>query len=380
MPAAVMNDAESRDAGDDSRRWVPIAIVVLATMVGLLSIFALWAKRQLLETESWTETSSELLENEDISNAVADFLVAELFDNVDVPARIEAVLPAEFQGLAEPVAGGIRQVSDDASRKALQEPKVQSLWEEANRTAHEQLLAIVDDESTAVSRSDGTVVLDLVPLLEQLAKRVGLSGERLEKLPDEAAEIEIMREDELDAAQSGVKLLRTLAWLLTAIAIGLYVLAIYLARGRRRETLRAVGFGFITIGVLVLFARNLGGDAVTDALASTSSAEPAVGATWEIGTSMLKEGGQAVLAYGVLIVLAAWLAGPTTLATRLRGYAAPYLLQRRVAYAVLAILLVLVFWWAPTEATKRIVPSLVLIALAVIGLEALRSVSARERT
>jgi hypothetical protein len=35
-----------------SRRWLPLALVILASVIGLVSIFALWAKRQLLETDT----------------------------------------------------------------------------------------------------------------------------------------------------------------------------------------------------------------------------------------------------------------------------------------------------------------------------------------
>ncbi len=361
-----------------SRRALPIAIVVLATIIGLLAVFAVWAKRQLLETDSWVDTSSELLADERVSNAVADFLVASLYDNVDVAAEIEGLLPPPLARLSDPIAAGLRQATDEAARKALTEEKVQALWQDANRAAHEQLIAVIEDRSDVVSETDGAVVLELVPLLENVAQGVGLSGERVGKLPADAAQIEIMRADELDAAQSAVKLLKTLVWVLTLLTFGLYGLAIYLAGERRRETLRAVGFGFLALGVIVLFGRDLAGDAVTDALASTTAAEPAVDATWGIGTSMLLEGGQALIGYGIVIILGAWLAGPTQLATRLRGYAAPYLAERRLAYMVLAGLIVLLFWWSPTEAFQRLIPSLMLIGFLVLGLEGLRSVTLRE--
>ena len=46
------------------RRTVTV-ILVIATLVGFVSVFAVWAKRQLLETSTYTETSTKLLENED---------------------------------------------------------------------------------------------------------------------------------------------------------------------------------------------------------------------------------------------------------------------------------------------------------------------------
>jgi hypothetical protein len=46
--------------------------------------------------------------------------------------------------------------------------------------------------------------------------------------------------------------------------------------------------------------------------------------------------------------------------------------DRSVAYPVLAFLLLLVFWWNPTPGTARLLSSLLLVALAVAGMEALR--------
>ena len=45
---------------------------------------------------------------------------------------------------------------------------------------------------------------------------------------------------------------------------------------------------------------------------------------------------------------------------------------------MLAAIVLLVFWWNPTEGTSRIVPSLVLIALLVAGFEALRAQALRD--
>jgi hypothetical protein len=55
------------------------AILVIATLVGFVSVFAVWAKRQLLESSTYAETSTKLLEDEDIRDAVAAFLVDELY-------------------------------------------------------------------------------------------------------------------------------------------------------------------------------------------------------------------------------------------------------------------------------------------------------------
>ena len=351
---------------------------MFASVIGFFSIFAVWVKRQALETDTWTRTSADLLRNEEIQDALADYLVTELYANVDVEKQIASVLPPDLKGLAGPISGGVRQVTDDAARKALAEPKVQELWENANRAAHEQLLSVIDDKGTAVSTGGGVVTLNLDTILAGVAGEVGLPSSLTSKLPPDAAHLEVMRSEELETVQDGAHLLRTLAWVLTAITLGLYALAIYLARGWRREALRSVGIAFVVVGIMVLFAHALAGRAIVGSLADTSTAEPAVQATWDIATSLLVATGQAIVGYGVVILLAAWLAGPTSWATSLRREITPYYRQPLIAYGALAVVLLLVFWWDPTEATHRLGPSLLLIFFIALGFEFMRRQVIRE--
>jgi nitrate reductase gamma subunit len=43
-----------------------LVLVVVASVFAFLSLFALWANRQFLNTDNWTESSSQLLENKEI--------------------------------------------------------------------------------------------------------------------------------------------------------------------------------------------------------------------------------------------------------------------------------------------------------------------------
>ena len=360
------------------RRAVPIILIVLATVIGIVSVLAVWVKRQALETDTWVDTSSQLLEDETISDAIGDFLVAALFDNVDVQGEIASKLPPQAEPLAGPLAGGLRQLANRAADEALQSGQAQAAWENANRTAHAKLLDLLEDKGQFVSTGGGVVTLDLTALVTQLSSNLGLPGELASKLPAGAASIEIMKSDELSAAQSALKAFRTIGWILVGLTFLLFALAIYLARGRRRETLRAVGFSFVVIGAVALIARNAGGSAVTGALGSTTASEAPISDTWEIGTSLLRDMGQSLFIYGIVIVLAAWLAGPTRWATSIRHAMTPYLRQPAYAFGGLAVLLVLLFWWDPVIATHRLAPSLLLIVLLAIGVEALRRQVIRE--
>jgi hypothetical protein len=346
------------------RRGAVWALLALASLLAFLAVFAVWAERQLLEEDTWVETSEELLEDEEIRTVVADFMVDELFTAVDVEAQLQAALPPRAQPAAGVLAGGARELADDLANEALQRPRVQELWAEANRTAHRKLIEVVEREG------DEDVTLDLGTIVGQLGDQLGVDASS--KIPPDAAQIEVLRADQLTAAQDIIKLLKGLAIVLTLLAFALWALAIYLARGWRREVLRSVGVTFIVIGVAVLFLRGLAGNLLTESLASTASIEPAVSSTWEISTSLLAAQGGALIFYGIAIVLGAWLAGPGRLGRGARRAIAPVLERRLIAYSALALLLLLLFWWAPTPGLQRLPTSLLLIVLMVIGLEFLR--------
>jgi hypothetical protein len=359
------------------RRTLPITIIVLATIIGIVSVFALWAKRQLLETDTWRTTSEELIQHPDIQSALNTFIVTAIFDNVDVEAELADRLPPQVKPLAGPIAGALRSAADTVVAKALSEPKVQQLFVDASAAAQSKLIALIDDKGEFVSTTGGVVTLDLTSVLTSVTAELGLP-DVASKLPPQASSIEIMKSSELDAAQTGLKLLKTVGYVLTALVLLLYAAAILLAGDRRRQTLRAVGFSFIFVGVVVLFARGAGGNLVVGSLSEAASSDAAVSAAYNIGTSLMLETGQSILAYGIVIVLAAWLAGPTRWATSIRHRLTPYLRQPRYAYGGLALLLLLLFWWDPVVATHRLVPSLLLIVFAALGTEMLRRQVIRE--
>ena len=334
-------------------------------------MFALWAKRQLLETETWSTTSEQLIQDADIQSALNTFIVTAIFDNVDVEAELTDRLPPQLAPLAGPISGALRSGADDVVAKALSEPKVQQLFVDASAAAQSKLIALLDDEGEFVSTTGGVVTLDLTSVVKSVTAELGLPDVAA-KLPPQASSIEIMKSSELDAAQKGLNLLQKVGYVLTALVLLLYAVAIAIAGDRRRQTLRAVGISFIFVGVVVLFARGAAGNLVVGSLSEVASSDAAVASVYDIGSSLIAETGQSIVLYGIVIVLCAWLAGPTRWATSIRRWLTPYLRQPAYAYGGLAALLLLVFWWDPVIATHRIVPSLLLIAFAVLGTEMLR--------
>jgi hypothetical protein len=126
-----------------ARRRTVRALVVLGSVLAFLSVFAIWTERQALNTNDWVGTSDRLIQNQEIRSAVGDYLVEQLYDNVNVEKELEGILPGETKQLAGPVSGGLRQVAGAGAEKLLETSTAQSLWQDANRAAHEQLLAVL---------------------------------------------------------------------------------------------------------------------------------------------------------------------------------------------------------------------------------------------
>lgn len=359
------------------RHVLVVVLVVLGTITGFFAIDAIWVNRQALNTDNWATTSSELLESAAIRSAVAAYLVDEAYATYDVPAELRAVLPKRAKPLAGPAAGGLRDFAEKGVEALLQRPRVQALWETANRRAHQRLMTILEGGSGAISTTGGVVTLDLGTLLQETSDGIGVGTRLADKVPPGTGVITIARSNQLATAQDVVQVLRVLPVVLLILTLGLFGAAIALA-GRRREALRSVGIGFVVAGIAALLARGAAGNAVVDAFATTSAAKPAVEDVWTIGTSQLVTAAGAAIGYGVVILIAAWLAGPTHAAVAGRGWAAPYLRDTRYAYGALAVLLLLVIVWGPTPATRNPLALLLMAILLAIGVEALRRQTARE--
>lgn len=361
-------------------RWLVRTLIGFATVLGVVAIFAVWANRQLLDTGYWTNTSSAMLESAPIRGELAGYLTEQLYNHVDVAGELRGELPEELKPLASPAAGALRDLVEKGINFALERPRIQSAWRTANEIAHAQFVKLIENRGSVVrTPGGGNVVIDLRPLLGEVAGRVGAPTSVVEKIPPNVAELKVIHSNNLKTAQNAVNALRGLAVVLPLLVYLMYALAVYLARGRRRQTLMHVGAAFIVGALVVFVVRSLAGHAVVSSLASTSSVKPAAEAAWSIGTSVLVEIAWATVYIGIALILAGLLAGPTQAATFIRHALAPYLNERAdIAFGVVIFLLLLLFVWGPIAATRTLTGVLIITALALLGTYVLRRQTLRE--
>jgi Short C-terminal domain len=397
-----MTSSPEATAGRRAHRIAVPALFTLAVLVGVVACFAVWVNRQALNTDNWTKTSGELLANRQVDAALSVYMVNELFSSVDVEGELKSALPKEVQGLAGPATTGLRLLAERVVPSLLATSQVQEAWRRANQTAHRQLLSVLNGGGRVVSTRSGEVSLNLHEIIIQLAGQLGIQSqvagvqEKLAgstgtqvrsaaqqklgiKLPQNVGQIVIMRSDQLRAAQNVATGIRGLAIVLPLLSVALFALAVWLSYGRRRVALRTTGWCIFGIGILLLFARSLAGDQIVDGLVAAPSNRPAAHAAWGIATSLLYDLALAMVAYGLVLVSAAWLAGRTRPAAFVRRGLAPALRDHRVGfYAAAGAALVLLVLWGPTPATRELLPVIGFAVLGALGIHALALQAGRE--
>jgi len=376
LPTVARRSAEARGA----HIWLVRSLLALATLLSIIGIFAVWANRQLLDTSYWTETNTKLLENPAIQEELSSYLTNQIYQNVNVAGEIRAGLPSELKPLAGPAAGGLRSVIEKGIVLALQQPRVQQLWKTANQVTHKQFVNLIEDKGKVIrTPGGGAVVLDLRPIVSELATRFGAPASTAEKLPASVAQIKIFSAKSLETMQSAVRLLRSLALILPLLVLALFAGALGLARGRRSRTLVNIGLVCVGSGLVALIARSIIGAKVVDTLATTEAVRPAATAAWSIGTSVLVDVAGGLIFIGVVVVIAGLLGGRSRWATATRRALAPYLRDRPdISFGALAVGLLILFLWGPIDATQKLTGILLITVLSFFGLEMLRRQTAAE--
>ena len=235
----------------------------------------------------------------------------------------------------------------------------------------QQAAAVLQDPSQAN-------IIKLDPTLASLQTQVtNLLNRQAVQHP---GEVVVMKSSQLSGLQHLFSLVRNLGFVLPLLALLLYLAALYLAQGWRREALIVVGGGILAATLLLLLARRLLGHAIENSTTSSDTVKPAISAVWNILSSGLRERALFLSVIGLGFIVGGALAGPGRHEVAVRRFLAPYLRENPVAvYAVLALAFLIWLAFLPTiNNVGQVIVILVLAALAVVGVEILRRQTARE--
>ena len=210
--------------------------------MAVLSVFVVFARNQILNTDTYVNTVTPLASNPAIQSAVAKRVSDELVGQINVKRKVKQALPRKAGFLATPIAAAVQTTTDELTLKLVESPKFQKFWVEANRRAHKQVVALLTgSKEGAFQASDGRITVDLGQIEATAKKELKKRGITLfDKVPTRnAPTITLFQSTQLVRIQGLTRLLNRLYILLPIVTLLLFAGAIVLTANRRRGLVRA---------------------------------------------------------------------------------------------------------------------------------------------
>jgi hypothetical protein len=303
------------------RRIVGATLLVIGVILVPVSLSAVWVRNTLIDTDNYVATVGPLAGNSDIQHGIADRVTTALFADGQAKKKIAAALPDRAQVLVGPIATGLESATNAVALRLAQSNRFQTLWENVNRRAHAAVVKVLTGGGSRASTQGGTVSINLEQIFTNVKQRLDGRGITVlddAQLPAKYKNFVLFQSKDLEKVQGGVDLLQTLAWVLPVVALLCVGGAIALSNHRRRTILRAGVWIAVAVGIqlaLLSVGRNFYLDAITAAGARRGSA----GAVWDQLTSFLRLSGRTMIVLALVVAIAAWVAGPSRLAIRVRN-------------------------------------------------------------
>lgn len=309
-------------------RWVGTAVLlVLALLLGVMSILAVFARNQVLNTDRFVSTMSPLASDPVIQDAVAKRLTTEVLARVDLTElATEASTWLQKQGappavnaLVTPAVNGVESFISDEISKIVHSDQFQTVWDSALRAGHQAMVNILTGSKVGpVSTSGDTISIDLGQLVAQVKQRLVDKGFGLaSKIPAVSIPFTLFESSKLPKIRSYVRILNDVANWLPWVTLAVIVGAVFLAPNRRRGIVAAgltIALGLLLTRLLVrLFVDYYLGQ-LPPTVQSPAAVENAL-------TIVLRNVRAAVYFFALIFGLAALfalLAGPSRLATGIR--------------------------------------------------------------
>ncbi len=319
-----MIHARSRAAG----RWTgAVILLVVGVLAVTVSIFAVFVRDQLLDTDSYVKTVSPLAENPAVQTAIAHRLTDEITKKADLQGRINDALQSidrdrladRLSILSGPVADALGKWLYGRVLEIVKSRQFATAWDAANRAAHEQLKQVLTGSDSGVVRSSGTTVsIDVGAFVGVLTKQLqergfGLAG----KIPKFSLQYTILQSDQLPRIRSAVSTLDKLATWLPLLGMLLIVFGVFVAPSRRRGLL-ITGLLVALFGVVVLIALNYGRHRYLAELPASVGSPGAAAAIFDTLLRTVLAAGRLELVLGIGLAVGAWLFGPARAATWVR--------------------------------------------------------------
>ncbi|SIQ26864.1 hypothetical protein SAMN05518682_1857 [Cellulosimicrobium aquatile] len=336
-PAGPDGDATAPEAARRPRRGLRAAacavLITLGALLAPLGAVSAWAQRELTDTDRYVATVGPLAGDPVVQSAVAGRLTEVVMSRIDVAALVDDLVsgleerdvpPRATRALAAleaPLTSGVESLVHETATRLVESDAFEGAWLQANRVAHEQLVAVMRGEDGDVLQvsDDGRLSIQLSGLIDLLKERLVDRGlDVAARIPSVDATFTVAQSAELVMLQNRYAQVVTLTTWLPWVVLGLLAAGVLVANHRSRALVvagLALTGAMVALGVGLAVARGLYLGALSGQVLRLDAAEVVFDQT--VGYLRLTLRTVGVL--GLVVALAAYVGGPSASARSLRA-------------------------------------------------------------
>ncbi|MFF4255205.1 hypothetical protein ACFY1L_28750 [Streptomyces sp. NPDC001663] len=308
-----------------------VLLVVLASILSILAVTAVWAHDQVTDTDRFVATMGPLASDPGVQKAISRRVTDVVVEKVDVQSVVDQLSQAAHQkgvppraadligNLSGPIGDGLNSLVGAAADKVVTSDAFATVWTRAITAAHTTMVkALTGEGGGTVQLSGDKVTIDIGPVVDQVKKQLTDSGFVLaSKIPEVHTQFAVYAAPQLETARTYVRLLQIIGNWLPVVAVLVAAAGVYLAHNRRHALIGAalgIGAAMLVFGVALAVLRT----SFLNQLPAGVSPD-AAGSVYDALVHFLRKTLRMVGVLAVLVALGAYFAGPSRAATTVRA-------------------------------------------------------------
>ncbi len=332
-PGLEATGAPRRPQRNLGRSALAVLLLLAGALLAPVAVIASWTSGLVDDTDRWVATVGPLADDPRVQQAVTDRLTTAIVEAVGVDELAEQAtsalaglgLPPRVATLVESLGGPLANAASDLVRRGVEtvvtSDAFSTAWVEANRTAHEQLVASLrgDPDAIASIGADGTLSVQLTTVVDAVRQLLVDRGFTiLERLPEIDASFPLLQSDDLVRLQDAYRLLHALGMWLPWVSVLLLAAGVLAARRRARALVVA---GLALAGAMLLLGVGIAvGRSVYVASLPEAIQRPDVAVVvYDQVVTFLRVALRAVAVLGLAVAAVAFVAGGSAAARGLRA-------------------------------------------------------------
>lgn len=331
-PPAVVAPRARRKVG---RSTAAVVLILIGALLAPVAVVGSWARGLVVDTDRYVDTVAPIAEDPLVQSAVSNRITLAVVDalnveqlttqavdavaGLDLPPLVGQAVTSLQAPLQDAITGFIRKnvtriVSSDA---------FENTWEQANRAAHEQIVATLrgDPDALAQISDSGQLTLDITPIIEEVKTSLAAAGFTLvERIPTINVTFPIASSADLVRLQSAYRLIDVVGGILPYLSLALLAAGVLAAQHRSRALVIAglsLAGAMLLLGLALLVGRSLYASSLPPEVQRVDTAV----SIYDQFVSLLRIQLRVALVLGLLLAIIAFAAGGTTAARQLRASA-----------------------------------------------------------